>query len=135
MIITYEKLKDLIDAVNQVSVLSYKDKIEIKDVLTKYMHRLSRQLQKHKDIYDELCEDVDYLYCVKNERSAIVYDRFKNIEVTSEMMKERREEKKKIMQKEIEIEPCVCPDLTRVNDLPLWVLENLNGVLFQIEIE
>lgn len=128
--ITYKKLQEIAKAANSIPAQD-EEKRPYKDTLAKYLIRLRKKLAHHFEDYKDEVEDIDIKHCLKNEKGAIVFHVENGAyQRTEAHVQARRKELATLGQKKIFIEPCICGDMKRVNDLPLWVLDELDGILF-----
>ncbi len=135
MKIKFEKLNELINALNSIPVVD-ENKKEIKDKLSYACTKLGNKLASAQKVLVERVNDVNIEYCSTDKDGIILVDEKGQYKFTKEGLKSKNKKVKEIYEnQEFELEPYICTDNTRVNDLSYWVKETLNGILFQVELE
>lgn len=124
---TYEKLMDILKATESINT-------EIKDKLSYRVGKLIAKLKDKARDYSELVNDVNIDFCSLDKDKNIMKDNTGSLVFTQENQKKRNEEVKKISKKEVEVDfsNCICIDNTRVLKLPIHIIEELNGFLFNV---
>lgn len=135
---TYKDMPLIMAAFSSVPIRNPKEKggEEIKDELTKMVKRFSKKNAQVFDDYAEAVQDITES-CQHKVKDVLQYDYPEGREpvpqFTAEGNKKKRDEMRKIENTECFFTPCIA-SVERIKDLPPFVQENLNGLLFKVDL-
>lgn len=132
MKVTYEKLSDTITAINAIPQKD-KDGNEINDSLTWAILRFSKKNKRALDNFAEEEMDINREHASIDDKKNILLNDKGGLMFTIENQKKLISKIKEWkLNSSIEIEPHICKDNSRISLLPIWVQDELDGILFNI---
>lgn len=124
--------RELLNKLNEMAVID----TNIKDKLSLAICRFGALNKKVLEDYDE------ELMLIKQEEAAtnkdgviLLSDDGNNFRFTKEGLNNFNARKKELNEKVIKITPYYCVDHKRIKELDLYIIDSLNGLLFNVDIE
>jgi hypothetical protein len=131
----FEKLNEFISALNSIPTTDTNGK-EIKDKLTYACTKLGVKLSAVQKQLNEKINDINIELCSTDKDGIILVDDKGQYKFSKEGLKNKNKKVKQLFEtEEFELEPYICTDNTRVEELSYWVKQTLNGVLFKVELD
>lgn len=132
MEIKIKNLKEKVNLINSID-LSINDKLTY--VVKKLQNKIKQSLKEPSDKFNELLEDIKVDLCDKDDKGLILSDdkgnlSFKNVDNLKLLNTKIKELNTNYDETEVNIEPHLILDLPRLQDLDLFLVDELTGLLF-----
>lgn len=125
--ISYQKLGDILAAAETIDT-------EVKDKLSYYVGKLAGKLKEKSKQYQEKITDINIKHCSVDEKGDIKKDSNGGLIFKKDALSDRNKDVRVLSEQEVEVDfsNCICPVKTRVLKLPIQIIDELNGVLFEV---
>ena len=125
------------DLISKFNALSRIDTVIHKDKLTYYVGKLMEKMTRYIKKYNNLETDIYIEHCSVDKEGNVMKGANDNLIFSKDGMKKRNAAIEKLSEQEIEVDlsGCICLENTRVLKLPIGIINELNGVLFNVSEE